>query len=331
MFCCATACCCLLFPASGQQDVEVKPGYDLKVSSEIAMPDASDDLRWSLRKAQELKFGECLPDSRFYPELFRKEIEALRVNPMQVGVIAGYSIYDLDPAWGANIPEGLRDGLIDAESIVPLSDELAALQFVPENFLSWKSNAGIHHVLISLRQKQILFVHDEMKLRYTLTHDGCNRLRIACWHRTSRPDDLKDAKLFLDVLASDRPIAIHEGTPRPGHYQDPQTEKTRGVVSFGLFKFFKTGVAERDLSSLRSLLAKEGTITEWGGGKACGGFHPDFCVTWLEGRDRVVVHICLTCHEVRIEKGAASFLYDLGKESYDELKEELERFRKVGN
>jgi hypothetical protein len=146
----------------------------------------------------------------------------------------------------------------------------------------------------------------------------------------SRPDDLKDAKPFLEILASEEPITIHQGAPRPGHYQDPQTEKERGVVTFGFFKFFKTGIAERELGGLRSLLAKEGAITEWRGRKACGGFFPDFCVTWMEDKERVVLHICLTCHEVRIEKGSTCLLYDLGEESYNELKQELERFRKVG-
>lgn len=330
MFRYVLACCCLVLPASSQQRAEVERDSDTKTSQEIVPVAASNDFREALRKATKMNFGECLPDSRLYPELFKREMKALAENAAPAGSIAGYSIYDSDPSWGGGILEEFRDGLAAADSIAPLSNEQAVLQFVPENFFSWKSDSGFQHALISLRQKQILFVRDEFKLRYALTDDGYNRVLLRCWVRMSRPDDLKDAKPFLETLASKKPMTIHEGFRRPGHHRDPQTEIERGVVTFGFFKFFKTGIADRELGGLRSLLAKEGAITEWRGRKACGGFFPDFCVTWMEDKERVVLHICLTCHEIRIEKGSTCLLYDLGDEFYDDLKQELEKFRKVG-
>ena len=105
--------------------------------------------------------------------------------------------------------------------------------------------------------------------------------------------------------------------------------KLRGEWLIDGVPFMKTGTVDRDTEVLRVLLRKEGALTPWGGEKMCGGFHPDFAITWkVEERD-VSLMVCFTCHEAIFVSSAGNLNYDLPKESYEALKTELEKFRPV--
>ena len=309
-----------------------KPDIPEATQDRVAEVSASDSFRESLRKATEVTPYEALPDATRHPQLFEKELKDLRTNmALNPTRVAGQLVYPFSEPYRVEREyDTWIEALTDPAGIHQLESEKKLPDFHAENLISWKSGKSKFHALISFRLKQIVFARDGERLRYQLKPKTYQALVDHFRHtRRFRPDAQEEARRFLDALESSSKVSAYEGTPRPNLGDPTNAKKTRGTFVLDGYEFFKAGTPERDTKKLKSILAAKDSIIEWRGIKACGGFHPDLCITWGPEYNKSRILICLTCHEVKIEDAASSLLFDIGGHVYEELKAEVEQFRAV--
>jgi hypothetical protein len=287
--------------------------------------EASATVRKSLASSRRPKIREALPDPVKYPEFHAKVLEQTRQD-FRFQQIAIYPCYHVDLGYAEDFAQPLFDILSAPAS---LQETTNREHFWPETVISWGKASQVQYAALSIRSREVVFFDGEEQLRYGLAGEAVKGLRdTPAGHRVMRPDPLEAAAPLLEALKKGVPITIHEGIKRFASLGSTEEAlKRRGEWLIDLFQFFKTGTVDRDTKALRDLLLKEGALGTWSGGKACGGFHPDFAITWKVAERDVSLMLCFGCHEAMFADEAGNLLYNLPKESYDALKGELEKFK----
>jgi hypothetical protein len=97
-------------------------------------------------------------------------------------------------------------------------------------------------------------------------------------------------------------LTLYEGLPHPTMDPDGFEKERNRTDTIGIdgHRFYKAPVAVSDetLESLRSLSVQQGLFKPFQAAKACGGFHPDWCLVWTDAEKEVDVHFCFGCNEV---------------------------------
>ena len=77
--------------------------------------------------------------------------------------------------------------------------------------------------------------------------------------------------------------------------------KSKKTVRVHGYHFYESplNLTPKDTETLRSILADSGTYRAFSGEKRCGGFHPDYCVSWVYDSRTYCVHICFGCEEFK--------------------------------
>ena len=137
---------------------------------------------------------------------------------------------------------------------------------------------------------------------------------------------------FINALEEAREIVVFEGLPHP-YSEHAEFEKERNakkcVELRGYWFYDEARVAwNEDFNSLRRALAARGGIIEWGGNKLCGGFHPDYLIRWKVAGGTCDALICFGCHEIKLFGPRDRLYADLSKQTYEQLKQGLAKFRK---
>jgi len=132
---------------------------------------------------------------------------------------------------------------------------------------------------------------------------------------------LSDAKPFLDSITSADSISIYEGLPHQVFERDlMERERARSDIFWiAKFPFYAPALKPEDQQSLKSILSAASTLKLFAGEKMCGGFHPDFCVSWDSEQRTFNALICFGCHEIIFELEGKTFRYDLNQNAYEEL------------
>jgi hypothetical protein len=81
-----------------------------------------------------------------------------------------------------------------------------------------------------------------------------------------------------------------------------------------------------DVSELKRLLAEPATYPKRGPAKACGGFHPDYAVSWETDRGTLSVLFCFGCREIKVIGTNIDDYFDMGTEN--RLSNVLKKYRK---
>ncbi|MCW1884966.1 hypothetical protein OKA04_09530 [Luteolibacter flavescens] len=136
---------------------------------------------------------------------------------------------------------------------------------------------------------------------------------------------------IVATLKDESVISIHEGLPRfPPKAKLPDSERKpeKTLRRYG-FSFYQQDLKlkDEDAKTLRSLIRAPGSFEEFRGFKFCGGFHPDFAVTWKDGEVEVELHLCFGCSEARVYRGGTEVYCEIGGESYERFKEILDAYR----
>ncbi len=68
------------------------------------------------------------------------------------------------------------------------------------------------------------------------------------------------------------------------------------------FPFYEQplSIAATDVEELRRLSAAADSFAPYGGPKDCGGYHPDYCLSWKDGANTYELLICFNCQEMKI-------------------------------
>jgi len=97
-------------------------------------------------------------------------------------------------------------------------------------------------------------------------------------------------------------LTVYEGLPHPEMDAErfEKELKLTGSIEINGHRFYRTPVAVSDetLERLRSLTTQKNLFRPFQAAKACGGFHPDWCLVWADDPEAVYVHFCFGCDEV---------------------------------
>jgi hypothetical protein len=305
---------------------------EVPAKEEQAAPvEASADIRKSLAGDARMKLNEGFPDPVKYPKLHQEARSEADENHF-IETIGGYDFYGSTDSLVQDFLDPIRKTLSNEASFEPL--EKLDRAFHPDHAVTWTIDGESRHSLISLKSKEVAFVDQDRQLRYRLTDTAhstlCNEFKF---QRRHRPDALEEAERFLKPLRDGAEITVIQGFPRgrggpppePGDESFEAEEARRGKVVIGGYEFFKSGTLKPESKPLREAILKDGTLQTWGGGKACGGFHPDFAIMWKADNADAMLLVCFGCHEAMFLTNSGFLLYDLGK-GYDAVKAELARY-----
>lgn len=164
---------------------------------------------------------------------------------------------------------------------------------------------------------------------------GCNRApTVQVAYEPPKPVSKNFAQLpsILKELPKSGQVALYEGLP--SEFWEPQLweneanqKRTIGLHGY-LFYDERLVPQESDLKQLTSLLTDPRSFQRYRGTKACGGYHPDYCVEWKHGDATTRALICLECAEVQFFARQKELYCDLSPEANQRLTEWLSSYRR---
>jgi hypothetical protein len=228
--------------------------------------------------------------------------------------------------------EKMRALLLKEGTFQPWSEKRARSAFKSEHTVSWRGEQRTVEVSLSLASNEALVEvpEDGKKLRYEIGEDTkweivqlfANRKNaIRAQHEAmmaelrakSTPVEKSDA--WRKSIADGAVLTVHEGLPRSGDELYQRESLRSDVQVTGGYAFYTPGVVAKHRADLAKLLADASSYHGFSGTKECGGFHPDFAISWSVNRQTVTLLICYGCHEAIFTDGKASLKYDLNHEA----------------
>lgn len=127
------------------------------------------------------------------------------------------------------------------------------------------------------------------------------------------PPSVADSDRFRETLLKATEFVVFEGLPHQTWQPDTLKEELKrpDVTKIGNFPFYTPALKAVNAAELQQLLGSPASIQPYRGGKACGGYHPDYDVSWTVGAITYHAQICLGCHEIVFLIGTTSFKYDM--------------------
>ena len=107
-----------------------------------------------------------------------------------------------------------------------------------------------------------------------------------------------------------------------------KTEKKRkDTIKLSGFPFYtpKVAVSDKIAKTLKQIVAAPTSYAVFSGEKRCGGFHPDYAVTWFDGDKEYAILFCYGCVEALIVDGQKTYRYDFKKQ--DDIRRLLTAFK----
>jgi hypothetical protein len=125
---------------------------------------------------------------------------------------------------------------------------------------------------------------------------------------------------FSALVARSNSTTIYEGLPN--NYWERELYdrelKTKQTVKIEGNDFYAGPISASSalVDELRSLAGSKSSFEPFQGPKACGGFHPDWCLVWSDGSETYTVFLCFGCDEmVAYKDGERSIYCDIREES----------------
>ena len=139
---------------------------------------------------------------------------------------------------------------------------------------------------------------------------------------------LSDASQFHDSIAVAKEIRVYEGLPHQMFERDLMKKELErlDIIKIATFPFYTPFIVPKDDSSLKAVLSAPASLELFAGEKMCGGFHPDYCISWNKDAKAFNALICFGCHEIILETEGRRFRYDLSRKAYTELKNILSSY-----
>jgi hypothetical protein len=128
-------------------------------------------------------------------------------------------------------------------------------------------------------------------------------------------------------------VVLYEGLP----YQSVEEKlleeerKSKKTVEIHNFPFYQEllPLTKQDGEKLKDVFCKSKSFSELRGGmKWCGGFHPDYCIEWQDGKDVYQILICFGCHEAKFYGPKAEVYCDINPDAYKQFQMILKPYRK---
>ena len=138
---------------------------------------------------------------------------------------------------------------------------------------------------------------------------------------------------FVAGVSSATGTILYEGLPHQRWEKRALEEElaSKATVRLHEFPFYKEALvlSKNDERALREIACAKDTFEVQSGAKACGGFHPDYCVEW-RGNDGCAYRmlVCFGCDEAMLCESTTKVFLDLRKAAYSRIKSILTPYRK---
>lgn len=144
--------------------------------------------------------------------------------------------------------------------------------------------------------------------------------------------DLAAHKPIAAIIAKADKVVLYEGLPHPMWEKDTLAaeQKKKKTVEMQLFSFYADPIELKkgDAKEFAKLLSDPASLKEYTVGKRCGGFHPDWCIEWQAGEEKVQCQICFGCDEVKFFAGKDSLHADVTSKVMETLEPSLMKYQK---
>ncbi len=139
---------------------------------------------------------------------------------------------------------------------------------------------------------------------------------------------IEASAIYRTTLAEAKSIVVFEGLPHQTWDKEllAVESKRKDTQKIWEYQFYIPGVAATNSDDLRQVLTSPDSISVCEGVKLCGGYHPDYCISWQIGENTYNALVCFGCHEIVFYDGKQSLLYDLNQKAYEQLKKLLARY-----
>jgi hypothetical protein len=142
-------------------------------------------------------------------------------------------------------------------------------------------------------------------------------LAIATGCSKSPEEELVSSFQNYDELAAalDRASSakVYEGLPH--NYWEPEQyaseRKSKPTIIIEDFAFYEPPISATpaSLTQLHDLLTSKSSFKPFRGPKACGGFHPDWCVTWIDDPHSYTIFLCFGCGDMEAFKDGKRIVF----------------------
>jgi hypothetical protein len=136
----------------------------------------------------------------------------------------------------------------------------------------------------------------------------------------------------LEGIPKSEHVMLYEGLP--SEFWEPQVlerelkeKKTKRLNGYPFYDE-ERALEGADAERFTALFSAKGSFKRYRGEKACGGFHPDYCVEWKAGEAATRALICLECGEVKLFHERSDLHCDLVAEASEKLAQWLKPYQK---
>jgi hypothetical protein len=143
----------------------------------------------------------------------------------------------------------------------------------------------------------------------------------------------KDLNQFTSIsegVARAASLTLLEGLPHTMLEADQVREElaSKETVRLHGFPFYKRPlvVPAEAIPPLRRLSSAAGSYQSYRGPKMCGGFHPDYCLVWEDGKATYHLLICFGCHEMKLYGPKSELIVDISDDAFRKFKSILTAF-----
>jgi hypothetical protein len=144
-------------------------------------------------------------------------------------------------------------------------------------------------------------------------------------------NDLSAFRPISHRIARASSLTLYEGLPNPVWETDlyQRELETKKCVKLHDYPFFERtlDVSQSDREELRRLCVTPETYFTFIGEKSCGGFHPDYCLRWIDGETAYELLICFTCEEMKFYGPMQYLQADLRGDPYKRFKAVLGKYQ----
>ncbi len=125
---------------------------------------------------------------------------------------------------------------------------------------------------------------------------------------------IEASSVYRTTVSSAKSLVVFEGLPHQTWDSELlATElKRKDIKKIWDYSFYTPSVDAKNADDLRKLLSSAASIAVRSGGvKLCGGYHPDYSISWQADEVTYYALICFGCDEIVFYDGKTSLIYDL--------------------
>lgn len=143
--------------------------------------------------------------------------------------------------------------------------------------------------------------------------------------------DLAVHKPLAALIAEADALVLYEGLPHQLWESDllASEKASKKTVALHDYPFYADAIAADgdDAKTLTAILSDAKSLTPYAGPKRCGGFHPDWCLEWQAGGEKVQCQLCFGCQEVKFFSTEHVLHADLSAAASERLASVLKDYR----